>query len=65
MKKYKNTIEFEVYGNYALFADPVTRVGGEKAELKLFHALHAGEQRLILSTLPEELKSWQQDMTLI
>ena len=30
MKKYKNTIEFEVYGNYALFADPVTRVGGEK-----------------------------------
>ena len=27
MKKYKNTIEFEVYGNYALFADPVTRVG--------------------------------------
>ncbi|MGN0484990.1 MAG: type I-C CRISPR-associated protein Cas5c [Lachnospiraceae bacterium] len=30
MKKYRNTIEFEVYGNYALFSDPVTRVGGEK-----------------------------------
>ena len=30
MKKYRNTIEFEVYGKYALFADPVTRVGGEK-----------------------------------
>ena len=30
MKKYRNTIEFEVYGAYALFADPVTRVGGEK-----------------------------------
>ena len=30
MKKYKNTIEFEVYGNYALFADPVTKSWGEK-----------------------------------
>ena len=30
MKKYRNTIEFEVYGDYALFSDPVTRVGGEK-----------------------------------
>mgnify|MGYP002509202458 CR=1 FL=1 len=31
MKKYRNTIEFEVYGDYALFSDPVTRVGGEKS----------------------------------
>lgn len=30
MKKYRNTIEFEVCGPYALFADPVMRVGGEK-----------------------------------
>lgn len=30
MKKYRNTIEFEVYGPYALFSDPVMRVGGEK-----------------------------------
>ena len=30
MKKYRNTIEFEVYGSYALFSDPVMRVGGEK-----------------------------------
>lgn len=30
MKQYRNTIEFEVYGPYALFSDPVTRVGGEK-----------------------------------
>ena len=30
MKKYRNTIEFEVYGSYALFSDPVLRVGGEK-----------------------------------
>ena len=26
----RNTVEFEVYGDYALFADPITRVGGEK-----------------------------------
>lgn len=26
----RNTVEFQVYGNYALFSDPVTRVGGEK-----------------------------------
>ena len=30
LKKYRNTIEFEVYGPYALFSDPVMRVGGEK-----------------------------------
>ncbi len=27
---YRNTVEFEVSGEYALFSDPVTRVGGEK-----------------------------------
>jgi len=27
---FRNTIEFEVYGEYALFSDPVTRAGGEK-----------------------------------
>lgn len=25
-----NTIEFKVYGNYALFTDPISRIGGEK-----------------------------------
>lgn len=30
MKKYRNSIEFEVYGAYALFSEPVMRVGGEK-----------------------------------
>ena len=30
MEKYRNTIEYEVHGIYALFSDPVTRVGGEK-----------------------------------
>lgn len=28
--KYDNIVEFEVYGDYALFSDPITRVGGEK-----------------------------------
>lgn len=28
--KYRNTVEFQVSGEYALFSDPVTRVGGEK-----------------------------------
>lgn len=27
---YRNTVEFEVWGPYALFSDPITRVGGEK-----------------------------------
>ena len=26
----RNSVEFEAYGRYALFSDPVTRVGGEK-----------------------------------
>lgn len=30
MEKYRNTVEFQVSGDYALFSDPVTRVGGEK-----------------------------------
>lgn len=28
--KYPNKVEFVVYGDYALFSDPITRVGGEK-----------------------------------
>ena len=28
--EYRNSVEFEVYGDYALFSDPITRVGGEK-----------------------------------
>ena len=27
----RNSVEFEVYGKYALFSDPITRVGGEKS----------------------------------
>lgn len=28
--KRRNSVEFEVYAKYALFSDPITRVGGEK-----------------------------------
>ncbi len=30
MEKKRNSIEFKVYGRYALFSDPLMRVGGEK-----------------------------------
>lgn len=30
IERKRNSIEFEVYGKYALFSDPITRVGGEK-----------------------------------
>ena len=28
--QHKNNIEFKTWGRYALFTDPITRVGGEK-----------------------------------
>ena len=28
--KHRNTVEFQISGDYALFSDPVMRVGGEK-----------------------------------
>jgi CRISPR-associated protein Cas5d len=28
--KIRNTVEFKVYGKYALFTDPLTKIGGEK-----------------------------------
>ncbi|MDY7038300.1 MAG: type I-C CRISPR-associated protein Cas5c [Thermodesulfobacteriota bacterium] len=30
MDKKRNSVEFKIMGRYAMFADPVTRVGGEK-----------------------------------
>ncbi|MDR0880791.1 MAG: type I-C CRISPR-associated protein Cas5c [Clostridioides sp.] len=33
--KKRNSVEFEVYGKYALFSDPVTRVGGEKMSYQI------------------------------
>lgn len=32
---YPNIVEFEVYGDYALFSDPLTRVGGEKCTYQI------------------------------
>lgn len=31
----RNSIEFEVHGRYALFTDPLTRIGGEKCSYQL------------------------------
>lgn len=31
----KNTVSFKVYGRYALFTDPVTKIGGEKCSYHL------------------------------
>lgn len=33
--KYRNQFEFKVYGDYALFSDPITRIGGEKCSLHI------------------------------
>lgn len=35
MNKKRNSIEFKITGRYALFADPVTRVGGEKLSYQI------------------------------
>lgn len=32
---HRNTVEFEVTGDYALFSDPIMRVGGEKCTLQV------------------------------
>lgn len=33
--KYKNTVEFKVYGPLALFSDPIMRIGGEKCSYQI------------------------------
>lgn len=33
--KYPNVIEYKVYGKYALFTDPVTKIGGERYSYQL------------------------------
>lgn len=33
--QHRNQIEFEVWGNYGLFSDPVMRMGGEKCTLQI------------------------------
>lgn len=33
--KYENTLELKLWGRYALFSDPVTRMGGEKCTYQL------------------------------
>ena len=31
----RNTVEFKVWGRYALFTDPVTKIGGEKCTYQI------------------------------
>ena len=33
--KHPNQIEFQVTGDYAMFSDPVTRMGGEKCSYQV------------------------------
>ena len=33
--RYPNIVEFEVTGDYALFSDPVMRIGGEKCSYQI------------------------------
>ena len=33
--EHPNIVTFEVFGDYALFSDPVMRVGGEKASYQI------------------------------
>ena len=33
--QYENKVAFEVFGDYALFSDPITRVGGEKCSYQI------------------------------
>ena len=32
---HPNIVTFQVYGDYALFSDPITRVGGEKSTYQI------------------------------
>ena len=33
--KHPNIVEFEISGDYALFSDPVMRIGGEKGSYQI------------------------------
>ncbi len=33
--KYKNSVDFKVHGRYALFTDPLTKIGGEKCSYQV------------------------------
>lgn len=35
IERKRNSIEYKVYGRYALFSDPITRVGGEKCSYQI------------------------------
>lgn len=35
IQRQRNSIEYKVYGKYALFSDPIMRVGGEKCTYQI------------------------------
>lgn len=49
---HSNIVEFEVYGDYALFSDPIMRVGGEKCSYQVptYEALKRNFDVCILET---------------
>ena len=51
--EHPNIVTFEVFGDYALFSDPVMRVGGEKASYQIptYEALKGISTRSIGSPL--------------
>lgn len=58
--RYDNIVEFQVTGDYALFSDPILRVGGEKCSyqvptyeaLKGSCSLSIGSRRSSGSSMP-------------
>lgn len=34
MEKHRNSIEYVIYGDYALFSEVATRTGGEKTHIR-------------------------------
>lgn len=36
----RNSIEYRVWGRYALFSDPITRMGGEKMSTLILSLIH-------------------------
>ena len=54
----RNVIEFEVYGKYALFTDPVTKIGGEKAYVTKVRHYQALKRKLLSQSTGSQLFVW-------
>jgi len=58
VSKIRNTIEFKTWGRYAMFTDPLTRVGGEtnNGVVYLTGEVETAEQRSRIGSLASEVK---------